>query len=580
MVMLGRCCLCEPPVPYEGKILRQMFPTAIADYESLSDATYTAGQYYTGTARNFSTKVNTYGGHQLNCLTYMLDVPGTATGEQSAILQPVRYTIDETNSSGGNFDYWETPSHPGRFSPVLNQFFSSDTLLPASGNSHMDNSDPHQIRIMSPLGVRYGQSTFNALRHVWQQLDGYEQTVSTWFKPPLPVSFGVFPRYIQYRKNGTAYGPLHDLEDYWAALLAPYGVKAMHYPYAYDILFPSTTRLWQVYGSHLQNWNFQFADGDEIDVDVWFEIRADPVAGSDRAVVISIGRDEVSSGSHSASDESDSWVPSGSTIFSYAALADRPLTLYGIDASPGWDPATDTYTYTPADGSATLGKATPTGARVWAIDSGSLTWAPATQTYTTPPQAGSGSSTWQSDNGDPWELIADNCTTGDPTEPTSDPPDPTDPPSSTLAFGGCEIAGVNRDLNIYLQHDWRDEMSWLSIEFHLDPYGLPSDPDHEAAEFVKAVYRPANATPTADYPQTVYSRREASDVAIGPTGCFDHLGSTEYELWWLYEYDGGSISNISDQVQTGTTHDSGHSSLSAILQDIVPTSITVDHGAA
>jgi len=32
-------------------------------------------------------------------------------------------------------------------------------------------------------------------------------------------------------------------------------------------------------------------------------------------------------------------------------------------------------------------------------------------------------------------------------------------------------------------------------------------------------------------------------------------------------------------VQTGTTHDSGHSSLSAILQDIVPTSITVDHGA-
>ena len=168
--MLGRCCLCEPPIPYVGFIRRYMHATAIADYNSLSNATYTSQQLYGSVARNFSTGTSYYGGHLLNCLTYTLEIPASATGEQSAILQPIRFTIDETNSNGGTFDFWRSPTGLDTYRAQQSrwQLFASDTLLPASGNSHVDNSNPAAFDYQ--IGVQ------NGFYHMWQQAAGYEWT--------------------------------------------------------------------------------------------------------------------------------------------------------------------------------------------------------------------------------------------------------------------------------------------------------------------------------------------------------------------------------------------------------------------
>ena len=55
-------------------------------------------------------------------------------------------------------------------------------------------------------------------------------------------------------------------------------------------------------------------------------------------------------------------------------------------------------------------------------------------------------------------------------------------------------------------------------------------------------------------------------LTIGPAGCFDHLGTTVFELV-----------TTADDVQDGTTYDNKHGDLPSELQGIVPTSITVTH---
>lgn len=556
MTMLGRCCLCEPPIPYVGYIRRYMHATAIADYNSLSNATYTSTQLYSEVARNFSTGTSYYGGQLLNCLTYTLEIPASTTGRQSKILQPIRLTLDETSSNGGNFDYWRTPIGLDtlRAQQSSQQLFASDELLPVSGNSHVDNSNPHTFQIVT--------SVSNARYHMWQQAAGYELTGYR-FWPPVPRNYGVRPRYIQIRKNGSAYGSIYDMEDYndhYESTTGLLNYRTDGYPLRYELLFPSASPQWTAFGYLFNNWNFQFTDGDLIDLDVWLEVVADPDDGqtATKYVPISIGIDEDTSGSHQASDYSTSWIPSGAVLQARSPIKTSSLQLSGLDVSVGYAPSTDTYTYTPDDGTAVMGKAVGTDGTFF-TDSGSLTWE-FTRTITGSPSPGSGSSTWSSDNGDPWELVADNCTVGEPTEPTTSPPAPTDPPSSTTAFGGCQVPAEDRTLTVRLWHIWREEMCYISISWTLS--ATDSFPQLNAG----TVYRPQNATPTPDYATTVYSRRDGGSLTIGHAGCFDHLGTTVFELV-----------TTADSVQDGTTYDNKHGDLPAALQDIVPTSITVTH---
>jgi len=560
MTMLGRCCLCEPPIPFVGFIRRYMQATAIADYNSLSNATYTSQQLYSEVARNFSTGTSYYGGQLLNCLTYTLEIPASATGRQSKILQPIRLTLDETSSNGGNFDYWRNPSGQtndvGDFRAQDSQYqlFASDELLPVSGNSHVDNSDPHTFEMST--------SVTNAYHHMWQQAAGYEWT-GLQFLPPLPQNYGVRPRYIQIRKNGSAYGSIYDLEDFNDAYESQTGLlnyRALNSLLRYYLLFPSASPQWTAFGYLFNNWNFQFADGDLIDLDVWLEVVADPDSGqtATKYVPISIGIDEDTSGSHQASDYSTSWIPSGAVLQARSPLNGSRLQISGLDVSVGYAPSTDTYTYTPDNGTAVMGKAVGTDG-TFSTDSGSLTWQ-FTRTIAGSPEPGVGSSTWSSDNGDPWELVADNCTIGEPTEPTDPLPTPTDPPSSTLAFGGCEVPAEDRTLTVYLLHVWREEMCYLKIDWQL------SATTYDPSEQGFTLYRPRNATPTPDYASTVYSRRDGGNLIIGPAGCFDHLGTTVFDLAALV-----------DKVQDGTSYDNEHGDLPTTLQGIVPTSITVTH---
>jgi len=556
MTMLGRCCLCEPPIPYVGFIRRYMHATAIADYNSLSNATYTSKQLYTEVARNFSTSTNYYGGQLLNCLTYTLEIPASATGRQSKILQPIRLTLDETSSNGGNFDYWRTPTGLDtlRAQQSSQQLFASDELLPISGNSHVDNSDPYAFSITTGVS--------NAYYHMWQQAAGYEWT-GYFYRPPLPSVYGIRPRYIQIRKNGSAYGDIYDLEDFNDHFESTIGVP----PYRsdgsllrYSLLFPSATAQWSAIGYLYNDWNFQFTDGDLIDLDVWLEVVADPDDGQTETkyVPISIGVDEDTSGSHQASDYSTSWIPSGAILQARAPIKTSSVQISGLDVSVGYAPSTDTYTYTPDDGTAVMGKAVGTDG-AFSTDSGSLTWQ-FTRTIAGSPEPGEGSSTWSSDNGDPWELVADNCTIGEPTEPATSPPAPTDPPSSTLAFGGCQVPAEDRTLTVTLYHIWREEMVYIAINWTL------SATDYLPKVNGGSFYRPQNATPTPDYATTVYSRRDGGNLTVGHAGCFNHLGTTVFEM----------VADA-DRVQDGTSYDNEHGDLPADLQSIVPTSITVTH---
>lgn len=547
--MLGRCCLCEPPIPYVGFIRRYMHATAITDYNSLSDATYTSKQLYGSVARNFSTGTSYYGGHLLNCLTHTLEIPATATGEQSVIMQPIRFTIDETNSNGGTFDSWRSPTglDTYRAQQTQHQLFASDTLLPASGNSHVDNSNPSALYYQ--IGLQ------NGFYHMWQQAAGYEYTGGI-FAPPLPQNWGIRPRYVQMRKNGSAYGSLIDLQTWNDSYKTLTGFFYGRYTW------PSTaTMAWFSLSSSVSpGWSFAWNDGDTLDFDIWMELVADPDSGqtATKYVPVSLAIDEDTSGSHQTSDYSSGWVPAGAVLQANTPISTGRLQLSGLNVSVGYNPSTDTYTYTPDDGTAVMGKAVSTDG-TFSTDSGSLTWQ-FTRTIAGTAQPGEGTSTWSSDNGDPWELVADNCTIGEPTEPAASPPAPTDPPSNTLAFGGCQVPAENRTLSAVLYHIWRKEMCYIGISWKLSAtYYLPQVNGG-------SVYRPRNATPTPDYASTVYSRRDGGNLIIGPAGCFDHLGTTVFELV-----------NTADSVQDGTTYDNAHGDLPTELQGIVPTSITVTH---
>ena len=551
MTMIGRCCLCEPPIPYVGYIRRYMHATAIADYNSLSNATYTSKQLYGSVARNFSTSTNYYGGHLLNCLAYTLEIPASATGEQSAILQPIRFTIDETNSNGGNFDYWRTPAglDTYRAQQTQQQLFSSDTLLPASGNSHVDNSNPSAFHYQ--IGLQ------NGFYHMWQQAAGYEWTGGI-FAPPLPQNWGIRPRYVQMRKNGSSYGSLIDLQTFNDNAKSETGFFYGRYTW------PSTATMarFSLSSSVSSGWSFAWSDGDTLDLDIWLEVVADPDSGQTvtKYVPVSLAIDEDTSGSHQTSDYSSGWVPSGAVLQANTPISTGRLQLSGLDVSVGYNPSTDTYTYTPDDGTAVMGKAVSTDG-TFSTDSGSLTWR-FTRTIAGSSEPGEGTSTWSSDNGDPWELVADNCTIGEPTEPASSPPAPTDPPSSTLAFGGCQVPAEDRTLTVVLYHIWREEMCFIGISWTLSAtYYLPQV---NGGSF----YRPQNATPTPDYATTAYSRRDGGSLTIGHAGCFDHLGTTVFKM----------VADA-DRVQDGTSYDNEHGDLPAELQGIVPTSITVTHSA-
>lgn len=552
--MLGRCCLCTPPVPFPGFIRRYLYPTAIADYNSLSNTTYTAEQYYTDVAKNFSTSTFYYGGKLLNCLSYTMTIPATATSRQSAILQPVRFTIDETSTNGGTLDYWKSSSgFLRRAIDAQYQAFASDELLPASGNSHVSDNDPPNIN--------YANDLTSGLYDLWKQTSGYEFTGRV-FAPPLPRNFEVRPRYVQIRKNGAAYGNLYDLEDFNDNRESSIGLQK--YVTQNTILFSGSPNFNSSY------WNvftFQFSAGDTAELDVWFEVVADPDPNQivTKYVPVSIGQNDNASSSHAGHDTDSSWVPAGAVLLGANPLASAAMQVSGLDMSDGYDPSADTYTYTADDGTAVMGKALSSDAIQFATDSGSLLWY-FSRTIAGTPQPGTGSSTWQSDNGDPWELVTDNCTTGDPVEPEDNPPDPTDPPTNTIADGGCELPAQSRTLYVYLLHIWREEMSYLAVSWYLDGNDYTS-----ATGWHTTVYRPANASPTPDYATQVYSNRDANDLTVGFAGCFAHLGSTVYKM---ILYADGTL----PQVQTGTTHSNGHSQLPSDLQAIVPTSITAVHG--
>ena len=549
MTMLGRCCLCEPPIPYVGYIRRYMHATAIADYNSLSDANYTSKQLYGSVARNFPTSTSYYGGHLLNCLTHTLEIPATATGEQSVIMQPIRFTIDETNSNGGTFDYWRSPTGLDTYRAHESQLqlFSSDTLLPSSGNSHVDNTNPSNFTYY--IGVH------NGFYHMWQQAAGYEWTGFS-YRPPLPRNYGIRPRYIQMRKNGTAYGSLIDLQTFNDDYKTQTGFFYGRY------MWPSTSSMSKYYLSAAVSpgWSFVWSDGDTLDLDIWMELVADPDIGQTvtKYVPISLAIDEDASGSHQTSDYSSTWIPSGAALQANTPISTGRLQLSGLDVAVGYTPSTDTYTYTPDDGTAVMGKAVSTDG-TFSTDSGSLTWE-FTRTITGSAEPGVGTSEWVSINGQPWQLEVDNCTIGEPTEPTASPPAPTTPPTNTTDYGGCEVPAEDRTLTVNLYHIWRDEMCYIGISWKLSAtYYLPQVNGG-------SVYRPKNATPTPDYATTVYSRRDGGSLTIGPAGCFDHLGTTVFELV-----------TTADDVQDGTTYDNKHSDLPTELQDIVPTSITVTH---
>lgn len=85
--------MCDPPPVLAGYVYRSVTPSFIADYEGISDTTWTAGT--TGnTTENF------------NCYYAEINTSSRRDASVAVIMAPVRFTVYSPASDGGTFDYW------------------------------------------------------------------------------------------------------------------------------------------------------------------------------------------------------------------------------------------------------------------------------------------------------------------------------------------------------------------------------------------------------------------------------------------------------------------------------------------
>ena len=533
---------------------RFMTCTAITDTEDLQTAdNWGTGNYKPWYAWNYSNGNFEFIGNDIACYTYVMSVP-SGSGEVTKITQPLRFSIIEPTATSGNFEFLKDDSSDAQggleLAPLasrpINQTFALGTWLPASGDSHAAASDPYRA-IMQKLGG--GIKAYRCCyHHVGYTLGDW--VVSGQNNIPSQVGsprFYIIGRYVQWRINGTAVGPLHDLKAYrQAANINPTLYDDSNFGRALDHPFPSGSDLWTQYGHLLENWNLEFDAGDLLEIDIWYEIGGLRQTTKNRSVTISFGRYYTNDNQYWQT----AYRPTATTGYSLIdghPLPPYVLELYGIDMSPGFDPATHTYQFDPQDGSFTFGKAQAASAIRFAVTSKSLEWE-----FHESQASSCGTSLWEwqedfSTNPTTlkWVLLTNDCTDGGtPVEPNYNPID-----IGTQDTTSCQCpVGAGNNWYFFINLIYEHEMVYLRL------LGRRETP---LASF-DLYYRPESS---GDYVDVVNDRWEGT-IKTGPTGVFNHLGATTFTLF-------------RGPQQTSGAYDASIPSQYSAIASLIPTEILV-----
>jgi len=552
-----------PPSPWVGKIIRFTNPLVVSDYETLATDTWLSDSFYDAW-RAAATPV--FGGDLWDCKYFVLDPPVSSSvgAETSVILPPIRLTVSEPAVDGDPFTVWEESPFANSYrsnSPYW-QIFAQDTFLPVSGDSHVSNTNPSVLAFN--LGLFYLPDAVNQLL-TWPGTAAITNY-------PLPTNFMIAARYVRIRKNGSVTGSLIDRETYLDDINTQNGafpnrlqgeVQQSIFSSPGETIrigFPSNpgTLLPVAYN---EGWTLSFTAGDTIEVDVWLEarIRNWNVTETNPLLILvpeinqtysqRIGR------IHTASPQ---W-----TVRDYTQVSRQSIVaLNGLEMSVGFDPSIHTYQFTPTGGTIVLGKA-ESPALIFTVTSKELVWrydittpASGAVTYTTFISTSGGVKTTR------WEFVtvsvgavvtlsfgsgsdlfsytstttntstfaADVKTAIDafvaarPGDPhwgavTADIP-PANPwvvrvnygTSQTLTVTGTSGSPATSNF-VDVRLTYGDEMVLLAV----------ADTNLNRTAF----YRPQSS---GDYVEEVDDEFEGT-LLSGPTGVFDHMGTTVFELW-------------------------------------------------
>lgn len=453
-----------PPVPWQGSIARYLYPTTIADYESVSTGSWSTSDLY---EQITAAGAPAPGADEFACYYHILDVPEESTDDVEVILDPIRYSLDEATVASDDFDFWLEGNPPSSYqyrdvagsSPL-----SLDRLLPLSGNSHVSDGKPSWLRNDYILD---GGCAADA----WFTHGGWGGTGAY----PTPVNFEVQPRYVRTRLNGIAEGGLIDLDlqldagrDYLDAITQSFG-RMLGVTKGVALNFPPDSN-----PGFDAGFQFEFTAGDQYELDVWWSIRARPLWNKDQTVLLSgSGAKKVLAITtrHRVSD-SARVVPAG-----LATTQAKRVILYGLDTSDGFDPEDHTYT----------------------VEFSTNEW-----------HAGDGvSGAKKIEDGSGWSV--------------------TYLTSQGVYWRGPINGGSLDGKDASVRMDWLPEIAEIELTFY-----------DALNAFHRARYRPQSSS---DYVDLVNDRIDGA-VRSTPSGVFNHLGSTTFELWHGTRPDGVIVPSV------------------------------------
>lgn len=488
------------------------------------------------------------------------------------ILPPVRFTVCEPAADDDRFEVWGVfPSLSSRVASSSNtQIFGLNTFLPVSGDSHVSDGKPTRIKLGNVFAI------FPEAANVLLGWAGNTFLMNF----PFPNNWRVAAKYLQFRKNGSAYGSLVNKTATISRGDNPDGSTPNRLAvgfHLYDVTFPSNPVDFSFPANEQESWEFEFTAGDEIEVDIWFEakIKNNGVAET-LPLLVSIPEVNDFYGERIGKNHTGA----GWTWLGYPTLnRECQATIYGLKVAYGFDPAVHTYDFTPADGTFALGTAR-SPAMLFDVTSKQLRWrydvsTPATAgiSYTTfvssfgstrttrieflTVQVGAVLTLRLNSGGDTFSYVSATTSTttfsaavkvaldafiaarpGDPywgSVTTSIPPanpwvlNVTYPVADSLIVSGSTPSPpVTKYVD--LTFDYSDEMAWIQLSRSDLPRGTV------------AFYRPQSS---GDYVNQVDDEFDGT-LNSGPTGVFDHMGTTVFELWrgaMTPPYDGrGSLS--------------------------------------
>lgn len=528
-----------PPVPWIGTISRYLYPTEVSDYESLATGSWTVGNF----KPQWTWPANTFSGNPWECYYHLMAVPEESTSEVEVILPPIRYAVEEATVSGGDFDHWYNnpigqpnaeqyesgtarglpgaPTPKRGLSPLC-----SNTLLPVSGDSHVSDG--------KPTSLEFHAATSGLFHHAYYSVGGWNPT--TLITPfPQAQNHEVTPAYIRIRINGTAVGSLIDFRT-WADWYSGYAddvqrtIGALFRITRFPIIFPTMPA--SSLGEPRESWELDFVAGDELEVDVWWRIRARPRYDTNgryrggfgaKTVLAVIARHDTVTGARIYDGPS-------SPVSGHMGGGLPQAVLTGLKISDGFDPDADTYTFEAVGGTGNFGDGSAGAHKAeagdgWAapvITSRQLTWG-YNSSGGSPPVGPPGNADWLGDAGGSgaWTLINNFCSVGFiPEEPPF--------PSTALQTNNRDcVADVPATpwpdaTQIGITLDWQLEICVLKIQITRTGLGT-----------VVWYFRPQNSS---DYITEVTDRSQG-DLTCGPCGVFNHLGTTTFIPWYGTQED-------------------------------------------